>query len=114
MRSSDSDPFGVELYHRIREPHLVLVSNRYKEGFPPCTLEELSPKERQLLAAVGRIFVKTSTPYISLECWLCGRIPAMTVDEVDRAVIYTIAYYLGLSLVAERKWAERPPTKKAA
>lgn len=94
---------NAELFRRIargNEPYTI--PNRFQAGLRVAE-EDLPGEESRLLDAVrDRMGGPWKHAPLSLECWLVGRSPAMTVTEGERYHIWTIAREMNISLRNER------------
>lgn len=95
-----------ELYERLAlRGSSYEIPNRYKAGIRIPFWEELPPIELRLLSEVrGAMGGQWKWSSLSLEMWLVGRSPAMTVTEGERGIISDIARDLGISIKNERPY----------
>lgn len=79
------------------------IPNRFRDSTLIPSWEELPPIELRLLAEVREAMGgQWRWSSLSLEMWLVGRSPAMTVTEGERYHISEIARDLGVSIKNER------------
>lgn len=87
----------------VQTPQFNEIPNRRKAGIRYHKVAELPRDEQWLLQAVHlHMDTDNKMAAISLECWLLGRSPAMTVTEAEREQIKQLAAERGISLKNER------------
>lgn len=94
---------NTELFRRIaRGDATYVIPNRFKAELRIAE-EDLPGEELRLLEEVrNRMGGHLKHAPLSLECWLTGRSPAMTVTEGERDHIRAIAREMNISLRNER------------
>lgn len=93
----------VRVVATVQTPKFNEIPNRRKAGIRYHEVAELPRDEQWLLQAVHmHMDTDNKMAAVSLECWLLGRSPAMTVTEAEREQIRQLARERGISLKNER------------